>query len=89
MGTERAYSYSFRTRITEQEAPFIRQVPNLTIVKMYTYVHSDNDDNFKFSVEVDTYLRFIVLQFVGKWFSKFAKRQLLFQRRAATKKSYQ
>ena len=64
MGMERAYPYPFRTQITEWERPFIRRVLNLMIVKMYTYVCSVNDDNFKFSVEVDTYLRFIVLQFV-------------------------
>ena len=35
---EWAYPYPFRIRITKWEQPIIRQVLNLTIVKMYTYI---------------------------------------------------
>ena len=39
---------------------------NLTIVKIYSIPNSDNDynHNVNFSVEVDKYFQFIVLQFV-------------------------
>ena len=71
MGTGWVYLYRFCTRITKRELPFIGRVLNLTTVKMYTYVHTDNDDNVKFTVEVDTYVSPVYSTLLENGLSKF------------------
>ena len=59
MGMGWVYLYPFCTRIIKWELPFIGRVPNHDCKNVH--LRSDNDDNVKLTVEVDTYLRFIVL----------------------------